>query len=165
MDVPMIAWFMCHVILFLLLVGALKKWAFGPITRLLDERSKAISDQFAEMDRMNAEAAKMQEEFKAQFHRAQVEARETVRKAQEDAARAAERMKAEAQAQLDKARREAQDRIAHETQMAKADLRKYVADLSVLAAEKFLTEGLTELQRNSLVESTLPEVERTISNN
>lgn len=165
MDVPVIAWFLTHVVLFLLLVGALKKYAWGPITGLLDERSKAIEDQFAEMERMKKEAEQLQEQYKAQLHQAQAEARETIRKAQDDASRAAEQMKAEAQAQLEKTRREAQDRIAHETEMAKADLRKYVADLSILAAEKFLVEGLTESQRKSLTESTLPEVERSISNN
>ena len=165
MDVAMIPWFMCHVLLFGLLIWALNKWAFGPITRLLDERSKSIEDQFAEMERMKAEAEEMQEEYKTQLQQAQAEARETVKKAQDDAAKAAEQMKAEAQAQLEKARKEAQDRIAHETEMAKAELRKYVADLSVLAAEKFLTEGLSDSQKKSLVESTLPEVERTISSN
>ncbi|MCA9426588.1 MAG: F0F1 ATP synthase subunit B [Candidatus Omnitrophica bacterium] len=165
MDVWNLAWFGCHVVLFVILVFALKKWAFGPVTNLLDERSKSIADQFAEMERMKADAAKMQEEYKTQLQQAQAEARETVRRAQDDAARAAEQMRTEAQAQLEKTRKEAQERIAHETEMAKAELRKYVADLSVLAAEKFLTEGLTESQRKSLVDSTLPEVERTISNN
>ncbi|MCA9449129.1 MAG: F0F1 ATP synthase subunit B [Candidatus Omnitrophica bacterium] len=165
MDVWQWAWFGCHVALFGILIWALNKWAFGPITKLLDERSKSIEDQFAEMASMKAEAAKMQEEYKSQLQQAQVEARETVKKAQDDAVRTAEKLKAETQVQLEKARKEAQDRITHETEMAKAELRKYVADLSVLAAEKFLTDGLSEAQRKSLVESTLPEVERAISSN
>ncbi len=165
MGIDTFAWVATHAILFVTLFTLIRKYAWGPVTNLLDERGKAIEDQFAEVERLKEEAAGMREDYKIKLQEAQAEARETVKKAQDDAVRAAEQLKAETQTQLEKARKEAQNQISHETEMAKADLRKYVADLSVLAAEKFLTEGLSENQRKSLIESTLPEVERTISSN
>jgi len=152
-------------IAFLLLVWLLKKVAWKPILALLDERTESIEKQYAEMERMKTEAEKMQEEYKSQIHRAHAEARDLVQKARSDAEKLKQQLQSESHAQIEKARKEATDRIAHETEMARVELRKFAANLAVGVAEKFLVEGLTDQQRKQLTDRTLPEIENAVSKN
>jgi len=152
-------------IAFLALVWILKKVVWGPVTDLLDERTESVREQYAEMERLKSEAEKAQAEYKSQLQNAHAEARELVKKAQADAEKLKEQLQEETRVQLEKARKEASERIAHDTETARAKLREYVADLSVLAAEKFLAEGLTDQQKKELTDRTVPEIERAVSRN
>jgi F-type H+-transporting ATPase subunit b len=165
MDVSTGAWFFTHVIAFLCLVAILRKFLWGPVVNLLDERTHEVSRQYAEIERLKNETEKSQEEYKAKLQEAHAEARELVKKAHSDAEKLREQLQSETQAQIEKARKEASERIAHETEMARQQLRAYVADLSIMAAEKFLSEGLTEQQKKQLTDRTLPEIENAASRN
>ena len=164
-NVGTVAWIATHAIAFLALFWILKKVAWRPVLDLLDQRSESIEKQYAEMERMKAEAEQSQQEYKAQLQAAHAEARDLVQKAKSDAEKLKEQLQSENQAQIEKARKEATERIAHETEAARAELRRYVADLSIAAAEKFLTEGLTDQQKKQLTDRTLPEIESAASRN
>jgi len=162
--IPFAHW-LTHVAMFLLLVWILAKLLWRPIMSFLDERTESVANQFQEIDELKVQAEKMQAEYREQLRQAQTEARELVTKAKEDAGRLAEQLKAENQASIEKNRREAADRIAHETEQAKEELRQYVADLSIAVAGKFLSRGLTDDQRSSLTSDTLSEIERAALRN
>ncbi len=164
-NLDKIAWLITHAAAFLLLVWLMRKTAWHPILRFLDERRESIERQFKEVERLKDETRKTQEEYQAQLRAAQAEARELVTKAKADAHTMAENLRAETQAALDKSRKEASDRIAQETELARIELRRYAAGLAVSVAEKFLTENLTDQQRHDLTEKALPEVERAVSRN
>ena len=161
---PLIPWG-THVLAFLALVWVVKKFLWGPLLSLLDERRESVEESFAKAEALKADAVKLQVEYKEQLQQAHVEARDLVNKAQADAGKLRETLQAETQAQIEKARKEASDRIAQETETAKNQLRNYVADLAVSAAEKFLSEGLSDDQKRRLTDETLPEIERAASRN
>jgi F-type H+-transporting ATPase subunit b len=164
-DISPVAWVLTHSAAFILLVAIMKKYAWGPILRLLDERRSSVEESFAKAEQLKADAAQMQSEYKEQLQAAHAEARDLVKKAQADAGKLREQLHAETQAQIEKARKEASDRISQETEAAKTQLRNYVANLTVAATEKFLTEGLSEDQKRKLTTETLPEIERAASRN
>ncbi|MCG3196801.1 MAG: ATP synthase subunit b [bacterium] len=165
MFVDAFPWVMTHSLVFLILVWFFKRNVWGPVLRLLDERREAIQKQFAEVEALKAEAEKTREDYKAQLHQAQAEARDLVQKAKSDATALAEQLRAETQAALEKSRKDASDRIAQETENARTSLRQYAAGLAVMVAEKFLTEGLSAEQRRRITEETLPEIERAATKN
>ena len=164
-DILKIGWLITHATAFLLLVWLMRKTAWGPILRFLDERRESIEKQFREVERLKDEARKTQEEYQTQLREAQAEARELVTKAKTDAQKMAENLRTETQAALEQSRKEASDRIAQETELARIELRRYAAGLAVSVAEKFLTENLSEQQKRDLTEKALPEVERAVSRN
>jgi F-type H+-transporting ATPase subunit b len=164
-DISPIAWIFTHSAAFILLVWIMKKFAWGPILGLLDERRDSVEESFAKAEQLKADAERMQAENKEQLQAAHAEARELVKKAQADAGKLREQLQAETQAQIEKARKEASARIAQETEAAKNQLRNYVADLAVSATEKFLTEGLSDDQKRKLTDETLPEIERAAARN
>ena len=164
-DVSPLVWIATHLVAFAILWWLVAKYAWRPILALLDERRESVEESFAKAKQLKADAEKMQAEYKDQLQEAHAEARELVKKAQADAAKLRESLQAETQAQIEKARKEASDRIAQETENARSELRQHVANLTVSAAEKFLTEGLSEEQKRRLTDETLPEIEQAASRN
>jgi len=164
-NITPVAWILTHAIAFVGLVWFLKAKAWGPVLNLLDERRESVAKQFAEVERLRAEAEATQREYKAQLQEAHAEARETVKKAQADALKQAEKLREESRAVIDKDRQEAANRIAHETEKARSDLRNFAAGLTLAVAERFLAEGLTERQKKRLMDDTLAEIDRATSRN
>src|SRR4051812_28860514 len=130
------------VLVFVLLLLILKKFAWPAILGAVEAREQALERQLAEAERARAEAAKLLEEHKrlvadakAQAHGIVVEARQL---AEKERAVALEKTKQEQEEALARARRE----IAAERDRAIADLRREAVDLSLAAASKLVGSRL-----------------------
>jgi F-type H+-transporting ATPase subunit b len=130
------------IIIFLLLLAILKRFAWPAILGAVEARERALEQQLAEAERSRAEAAKLLEEHKrllgeskAQAHAIVVEARQL---AEKERAVAMEKTKQEQEELLQRARRE----IAGERDRAVADLRREAVDLSLAAASKLIGQRL-----------------------
>jgi F-type H+-transporting ATPase subunit b len=165
MDIGPWPWIATHALGFICLVWLMRKTAWRPILNFLDERRETVERQFKEVDCLKADAEKAKQDYQTQLQQAQTEARELVNKARTDAQKLAENLRTETQTALEKSRREATAKIAQETELARLELRRYTADLAVSVAEKFLAEGLSPEQKQTLTQQTLPEIEQAISRN
>jgi F-type H+-transporting ATPase subunit b len=130
------------VIVFILLLLVLRKFAWPAVLGAVEAREKALDEQIAEAERNRAEAARLLEEHrklvadaKAQAHGIVVEARQL---AEKERAVAMEKTKQEQEELLARARRE----IATERDRAVSDLRREAVDLSLAAASKLIGERL-----------------------
>jgi F-type H+-transporting ATPase subunit b len=139
------------IIIFLLLLGILKRFAWPVILGAVEAREKALEQQLAEAERNRAEAAtllaehrKLVADAKAQAHGLVVEARQL---AEKERAVALEKTKAEQEELLARARRE----IAAERDRAVAELRREAVDLSLAAASKLVGERLGSESDRKLV--------------
>jgi F-type H+-transporting ATPase subunit b len=141
------------IVVFLLLLAILKKFAWPAVLGAVEAREKALEEQLAEAERNRAEAAallaehkKLIAEAKAQAHGIIVEAR-TV--AEKERALAMEKTKQEQEELLARARRE----IAAERDRALQDLRREAVDLSLAAASKLIGDRLdSETDRKLVLE-------------
>jgi F-type H+-transporting ATPase subunit b len=143
------------VLIFLLLLGILKKFAWPAILGAVEAREQALERQLAEAEQSRAEAAKLLEEHrrlvadaKAQAHGIVVEARQL---AEKERAVAMEKTKQEQEETLARARRE----IAAERDRAIADLRREAVDLSLAAASKLVEKRLDSDTDRKLVHDYL----------
>ena len=130
------------VVIFLLLLAILKKFALPSILGAVEAREQALERQLAEAEQNRAEAAKLLEEHKrlvadgkASAHGIVVEARQL---AEKERAVALEKTKQEQEEMLARARRE----ITAELDLAIADLRREAVDLSLAAASKLVEKRL-----------------------
>ncbi len=130
------------IIVFLVLLAVLKKFAWPAILGAVEAREKALEEQLAAAERDRTEAAKLLEEHrklvadaKAQSHGLVVEAKQL---AEKERAVAMEKTKQEQEELLARARRE----IAAERDRAVADLRREAVDLSLAAASKLVGQRL-----------------------
>ena len=145
------------IISFLIFLWVLKKFAWTPILKALDEREQGIKANIdsARIAREEAEAAL--KEYRKRLAEAQVEAQGVVAKARQDAERVREELiaksKSDAEGILERARRQ----IELESQAAIKAIRSEVADMAVIAAERIIGRTLTPEDQHRLAEESLQE--------
>ena len=143
------------VVVFLLLLLILKRFAFPALLGAVEARERALQQQLDEAERNRAESAallaehkKLLAEARTQAHGLLVEARTS---AEKERALAMEKTMQEQQQLLDRARRE----ISAERDRAIADLRREAVELSLAAASKLIGERLTSDTDRKLVQEYL----------
>jgi F-type H+-transporting ATPase subunit b len=146
-------------VLFLFTMWVLSKVAFPRIQEALDKRAKAISESIEATERQRVESDELLEEYRQRL----AEAREQADDIMARARRAAETAEAEA-TNAGKEKREelvsaAKRDIEAETRRSLQQIRKEVADLTVLATEKVTRKALDDEDQRRLVEEALGEVD------
>ena len=146
-------------VLFLITMWVLKRFAFPRIGEALEKRANAIRENIEASERQREEADKLLDEYR---HRL-TEAREQADDISARARKAAEAAVAEATSE-GKAKREelvaaARKDIETETRRSLEQIRKEVADLTVLATEKLTRKSLDGDDQKRLVEEALSEVD------
>jgi F-type H+-transporting ATPase subunit b len=121
------------IVAFLITFFVLKRWAFGPIQKQIDERRDQIARSIAEADNARDEARSLLEEHKKLMQEARGEAEAIIAEARKTGesmeTRMREETEAERQRRLEVTRRE----IAAETSRALEQIRAEVADLTLEA--------------------------------
>jgi F-type H+-transporting ATPase subunit b len=147
------------VIVFLLLLLILKKFAYPALLGAVEARERALQQQLDEAERNRAESAallaehkKLLAEARTQAHGLLVEARTS---AEKERALAMEKTLQEQQQMLERARRD----IVAERDRAIAELRREAVDLSLAAASKLIGERLTSDTDRKLVQEYLAGLE------
>ena len=147
----------------LLLFGAtliiLTKLVFPRISEALDKRSKAIAESIEHAERTKREADELLEEYRARLREAREQAEDIVARARKSGENLKDETKAEASKQREEMLAGARRDIEHETRRALEELRREVADLTVLATEKITRKSLDEEDHRRLIEEALSEVD------
>jgi len=146
------------VVIFLLLVGLLGKYAWGPILAQVEAREKRIQDALDASAASREEAARLLEEHKAQLADARRQASEIIAegKAAGEKVRkdVEEKARAEGLAIIEAARRE----IQRERDQAVADLRRESVDLALAAASKLMQERLDDARDREMIMGFLKDL-------
>jgi F-type H+-transporting ATPase subunit b len=147
-----------NVVAFIVLFIVMAKFAFPPITKILDERANKIRESIEKAEETRVEAERLLEEYRQQMAEARLEAAKVI----EQGRTVAENMKAEIVA---KAREEAEaervkaiESIKSEKAAAMAELQRSVADLSVAVAGKILGETMNAAAHEALIDRYIAEV-------
>lgn len=148
-----------QIVNFTLLALLLYFVAYKPVLRMLDERSARINQGIQDAENASRRAAEMEQEFERQMAAARREGQEIVAQATQASERAGqeilEKAREEGRAQIERAREE----IARERDLAMADLRRQVAELSLMISEKILGEALDDQDQHRLIAEFLEQTE------
>jgi F-type H+-transporting ATPase subunit b len=143
------------VVVFLLLLLVLRKFAWPALLGAVEAREKALEDMLAEAERSRAEAARLLEEHRklvadarSSAHALLAEARTA---AEKERALAMEKTRQEQEELLERARRD----IAAERDRAVVELRREAVDLSLAAASKLLGEELDSDKDRRIIQDYL----------
>jgi len=146
------------IIIFVLLLLVLSKFAFKPMLAAVEAREKSLQDAIDAAKRDREESARILADHRAQLEKARGEAqkliadgRTTAEKLRSDLL---EETKAQQQEMLDRARRE----IETEKNNAIATLRREAVDLAIAGASKVIERNLDNDANRKLVESFLGSV-------
>ena len=135
----------------------LRKLAFPRIQTALEKRSRAISESIDAADRTRREADQILNEYRERLREAREQADEIVARARKAADKTQDDARIHAketrEEMLDDARRD----IEQETRRAIGQIRREVADLTVVATEKVTRKTLNDEDHKRLIDEALQE--------
>jgi F-type H+-transporting ATPase subunit b len=147
------------IICFALAFFVLRKYAFGPIQRVIDERRKRILEALEEAERSRGEARRLLEEHRALLGRARTDAEEILAEGRKVADAQRVRMKDEIEAERQRRLEETSRQIEAETRRALEQIRAEVADLTLLATAKVTGKALDETDHRRLIDEAISELD------
>lgn len=137
----------------------LSKLAFPRIAEALDKRRKAIDESIDAAVRTKEEADQLLEEYRARLKEAREQADDIVARSRKAADAHQEESKAEAKRYREELMETTRKDIEAETRRALDEIRKEVADLTVVATEKVTRKSLDSEDHRRLIEEALSEVD------
>jgi F-type H+-transporting ATPase subunit b len=146
---------------FLVLLFLLRRYAYGPILKMLDERRTRIRESMEQAEQIkldNQEAAKRAEQI---IGEAQAQVREMLGLANQQSQRTIAAAQAEAREQREKLLADAHAQIQADTTRAKEELQHEVARLAIMAAGKVVGKSLDTPDHYRLVDQALAEAEQS----
>jgi F-type H+-transporting ATPase subunit b len=139
-------------LIFIGLFIILSRYAFGPITKAVEQREQALQDAIDQARKDREEAARILAEHRAQLEGARGEAQRIIAEGRAVGEKLRtdmlEETRAEQQELLERARRE----IAGERDRAIAQIREEAVDLAIAAAGKVIEKNLDDAANRKLVE-------------
>jgi F-type H+-transporting ATPase subunit b len=140
----------------------LKRVAFGPIQRIIDERRDRIRKSIEEADHARAEARRLLEEHKQLRAQARGEAEEILSEARRLGDALRERVREETDADRQRRLEETKREIQAETTRALEQIRSEVAILALDAAERVTRRSLDEKDQRKLIEDAIGELDFSV---
>jgi F-type H+-transporting ATPase subunit b len=147
------------VICFLLTLFVLRRFAFGPIQNMLDERRERIQRSIEEAEHARTESRKLLEEHRALIGQARGQAEEILGEARKVAEAQRQRVREETEADRQRRLEETRRQIEAETQRALEQIRAEVAELTLVAAAKVTGKVLDDADHRRLIDDAVKELD------
>jgi F-type H+-transporting ATPase subunit b len=148
-----------QLLIFLVMLGVLYRFAWGPLLRILDERRARIAQGVEATERAMQELAAAEKERQAKLDEARREAQALLDRIAKQGEDLRKELEAKAREQAEALTAKARAEIQQERQKAVQDLRLQVADLAVLAAGRIIGESLDAKKHRELIERAIEEAE------
>jgi len=150
------------VLCFLATFFVLRRFAFGPIQKIIDERRQRIREALHEADNARAEARKMLDEHRAMMAEARGKAEEILVEARKVAEAQKKRLRDELEADRQRRLEETTRQIEAETVRALELIRAEVADLTVIATQKVTGKVLDQADHKRLIDEAIGELDFSV---
>jgi F-type H+-transporting ATPase subunit b len=150
------------IVCFLISLYVLKRYAFGPIQKLIDERRDRIRQSLEEADNARAEARSLLEEHRKLISQAKGEAEEILAETRRVAESNQRRMREETEADRQRRIEETRRQVEAETRRALEQIRAEVANLSLIAAEKVTRQSFADEDHRRLIEEAVGDLDLSV---
>ena len=142
-------------LIFLILMFLLKKFAWGPLMGVMQEREELVAKDIDAAETARKETQALLEEQKALLKEARTEAQAIIEGAKKQGEATREDIVGAARAEADRLKESAVRDIEAEKEKAIAAVREEVVSLSVLAASKVLGKEISEADNSALIKETI----------
>jgi F-type H+-transporting ATPase subunit b len=147
------------IVVFLISLYILRRTVFPQIGKVLDKRAHDISESIDSAERTREEAEGVLEEYRERLKEARAQAEEIVQRARETGDSHEHEARERVREILDEAAKRAEREIDAATARALDDIRREVADLTIMATEKVVRRTLDDADQRRLVEEALGELD------
>lgn len=152
--------FVWTIVVFLVVLVVLGKFAWGPILGALDAREKGIRGSIDDAQAMRAEAQSLLEEHRRQLAEARRESQQIVAEGRQAAERLGQEIQDKARVEGERIVERARQEIVRERDLALAQIREESVDLALAAAAHLLKERLDADRDRELVRGYLSALDR-----
>jgi F-type H+-transporting ATPase subunit b len=143
------------IVFFLITFWVLKRYAFGPIQKVIDERRDRIRQSLEEAERARTEAQNLLEEHRKLISQARGDADRILVEARRVSEAQRERAKEETEVDRQRRLEETKRLIEAETQRALEQIRSEVADLTLIATERITGKVLDDEDHKRLIDEAV----------
>jgi F-type H+-transporting ATPase subunit b len=140
----------------------LKRFAFGQIQRVIDERRERIRRSIEEAEKARSEARRLLEEHRALIGQARGQAEQILAEARKVAESMARRVKEETEADRQRRLEETKRQIEAETQRALEQIRTEVAELTLIATTKVTGKVLEDADHKRLIDEAIRDLDFSV---
>ncbi len=149
-----------HALGFLIFVWILRRFAWGPLLALMEERRNKIAGEFAEIDNQKAEVAKVSADYEARMKEIENERRARLVEAVKEGKELAADIKNQAMAEVRALHEKAKSDLQRDVAQAKVQLRDEMIAMTMRAAEKVIREKMDDRKHRELIGQYIDEVGR-----
>ena len=153
-----LAQFVVNILSFLLLLAILKKFAWGSLLKLIDERRAKIASEFEAIEKAKQEMAALKTQYQEQMARIEEEARKKIQEAIGEGRRISAEVEEDARAHARETLEKTKEAVALEVAKARAELKEQVVDLAIQVSHKVLQQNLDEETDRRMIESFIKEI-------
>ncbi len=135
-----------------------KKFLFGPVMKLIEDRQKEIDGIYESADTANAQAQALRQEYTQRLSQAKAESETIVREAVARGQNREEEILRKARDEAQALRAKAAGDIALEKQKALQDAKAQIGELAVAIAGKVVEKELTSQDQSQLIDRFLDDL-------
>jgi len=140
--IPDLGLFFWTLLAFLVVLFILKKFAWGPIVKALQERESGIADSIAAAEKVKAEMQQMQAQNESLLIQAREERTQMLKEAKETKDRIINEAKDQAKVEAGKIMEDTRLQIERQKNAAMTEVKNEIGNLAVEVAEKILRKQL-----------------------
>ncbi len=149
-----------HLVSFALTVILLKKYAWGPLMALLEERREKIAGEFDQIEKEKAEVAQLSADYEAKLKEIDNERRAKLVEATEEGKSLAADIKAKAQDEIKGLHEKAKADLQRDVAKARVQLRDEMITMTMTAAGKVIREKLDDAKHRELIGGFIDSLEK-----
>ena len=143
---------------FLLLIFLVKKYAWGNITSVLDERAEKISSDIDGAEEARKKAEELASKREAELAGSRTEAKTIIENAKETAEKSRADILAEAKLEAGRLKEKANQEIAQDKAEALQSVKGDVADLTISLAGKIISQNLDSQAHKELIDQYIDQL-------
>ncbi|MGX7073889.1 F0F1 ATP synthase subunit B [Falseniella ignava] len=143
---------------FLLLIFLVKKYAWGNITSILDERAEKISSDIDGAEAARKKAEELASKREAELAGSRTEAKTIIENARETAEKSKADILAEAKLEAGRLKEKANQEIAQNKAEALQSVKGEVADLTISLAGKIISQNLDRHAHKELIDQYIDQL-------
>ena len=143
---------------FLILLLALKKFAWGPVVNMMEERENKIASDIDNAEKSRLDAEKLGKQREMELKQSRTEAQGIIAQAKETAENNAHAILLDAEEHATRIKKQAQEDLRIERERMIDEAKKEVANLSVEIASKILKKELSASTHQELIQSSIEKL-------
>lgn len=149
-----------HLVGFLIAVWILRRFAWGPLLGLMEERRDKIAGEFNEIEKQKADVSELTAEYEAKLKQIDSERREKMVEAVEEGRKMAAEIKSDAMKDVQKLHEKSKADLQRDVDKAKVQLRDEMIAITMTATRKILHEELDQTKHRELIGKFIDGLEK-----